>query len=63
MSDERRIGDFDNPEWTEADFSRARYGNDIPAEIRAAFGNKGDASLAASLARQGVGFSRAALAA
>ncbi|MBA4748650.1 MAG: BrnA antitoxin family protein [Sphingopyxis sp.] len=29
--------DDDNPEWTNADFARAKYGQDIPAHIRAAF--------------------------
>ena len=29
--------DEDNPEWAEADFASALYGDDIPAEIRAAF--------------------------
>ena len=29
--------DSDNPEWTEADFARAKTGEDIPAHIRAAF--------------------------
>jgi uncharacterized protein (DUF4415 family) len=29
--------DDDNPEWTAADFARAKYGQDIPAHIRAAF--------------------------
>jgi hypothetical protein len=29
--------DDDNPEWTEADFARARRGDAIPAHIRAAF--------------------------
>ena len=38
MSDERPvIFDDDNPEWTAADFARAKRGNDIPAHIRAAF--------------------------
>lgn len=31
------IFDEDNPEWTKDDFARALRGNDIPAEIRAAF--------------------------
>jgi uncharacterized protein (DUF4415 family) len=31
------IFDDDNPEWTEADFARAKRGDDIPAAIRAAF--------------------------
>jgi hypothetical protein len=29
--------DSDNPEWTEADFARAKTGEDIPAHIRSAF--------------------------
>ena len=29
--------DDDNPEWTDADFARAKLGQDIPAHIRAAF--------------------------
>jgi uncharacterized protein (DUF4415 family) len=38
MSDEpKMIGDHENPEWTEADFARAKTGDAIPAEIRAAF--------------------------
>lgn len=38
MSDERPvIFDEDNPEWTSADFARAKRGDDIPAHIRAAF--------------------------
>ncbi len=36
MSGKTTIDD-DNPEWTEADFARAKYGDDIPAHIRAAF--------------------------
>ena len=32
------VFDTDNPEWTEADFARAKRGSDIPAEILAAFG-------------------------
>ncbi len=35
MSDDRH--DDDNPEWTAADFARAKRGEDIPAHIRAAF--------------------------
>ncbi len=31
------VFDDDNPEWTEEDFARAKYGKDIPADIRAAF--------------------------
>ncbi len=37
MVDQPIIFDDDNPEWTDADFARALYGNDIPASIRAAF--------------------------
>lgn len=33
--------DPDNPEWTEADFARAKRGDAIPAAIRAAFGKRG----------------------
>jgi uncharacterized protein (DUF4415 family) len=29
--------DADNPEWTAADFAKAKRGEDIPAHIRAAF--------------------------
>ena len=29
--------DEDNPEWTTADFARAKAGDDVPAYIRAAF--------------------------
>lgn len=29
--------DDDNPEWTEADFARAKTGDDLPPHIRAAF--------------------------
>lgn len=29
--------DSNNPEWTEADFARAKTSDDIPAHIRAAF--------------------------
>lgn len=36
MSDKRNTID-DNPEWTAADFSRAKSGDDVPAHIRAAF--------------------------
>ncbi|WP_353229809.1 BrnA antitoxin family protein [Novosphingobium sp.] len=32
------VFDDDNPEWTEADFARALRGDQIPANIRAAFG-------------------------
>jgi hypothetical protein len=38
----RKIGpaiDGDNPEWTEADFARAKTGEDNPAHIRATFPN------------------------
>ena len=31
------VFDDDNPEWTEADFARAKRGDDIPEHIRAAF--------------------------
>lgn len=31
------VFDDDNPEWTEADFARAKRGDDIPAFIREAF--------------------------
>ena len=31
------IFDEDNPEWTGEDFARAKRGDDIPAQIRAAF--------------------------
>jgi uncharacterized protein (DUF4415 family) len=34
--DEPRLDDVDNPEWTEADFARARRGDAIPEAIRAA---------------------------
>jgi len=37
MSEKPVVFDDDNPEWTEADFARARRGDAIPAHIRAAF--------------------------
>lgn len=38
MSDKRPVVfDDDNPEWTEADFARAKRGDEIPAHILAAF--------------------------
>ncbi len=41
MSDEKPvIFDDDNPEWTEADFARAKRGTDIPEAIRNAFPKK-----------------------
>jgi uncharacterized protein (DUF4415 family) len=33
--------DEDNPEWTEADFARARPAEELPAELLAAFPNTG----------------------
>ena len=33
------IFDDENPEWTDENFARASYGDDIPAHIRAAFPN------------------------
>ena len=40
MSDNSKavVFDDDNPEWTEEDFARAQRGEEIPAHIRAAFG-------------------------
>ncbi|KQS01542.1 hypothetical protein ASG11_17995 [Sphingomonas sp. Leaf357] len=32
------VFDDDNPEWTKEDFAKALRGDEIPAEIRAAFG-------------------------
>ena len=32
------VFDHDNPEWTEEDFARAKRGEEIPADVRAAFG-------------------------
>lgn len=37
MSDTEVVFDDDNPEWTEADFARAKYFEEIPAHIRDAF--------------------------
>ena len=45
-----KIDDFDNPEWTEADFARAKPASTLPGGMLAAFpktmkqsdGNKGD---------------------
>ena len=38
MADEPRLDDPDNPEWTEADFARARPGSEVlPPEILEAF--------------------------
>jgi uncharacterized protein (DUF4415 family) len=31
------VTDYDNPEWTDADFARARPASELPAHIRAAF--------------------------
>jgi hypothetical protein len=54
--------DSDNPEWTDEDFARARYGDDIPADIHEAFGVPGrEASIGRLVAAQGMGFSRAGL--
>lgn len=39
MSDKHQIMD-DNPEWTAADFARAKRGDDIPEAIRKAFPKK-----------------------
>jgi uncharacterized protein (DUF4415 family) len=33
----KTVSDADNPEWTDADFSRARPADELPAEIRAFF--------------------------
>jgi uncharacterized protein (DUF4415 family) len=37
MSKPEVIFDDENPEWTEEDFARAKYFDEIPAHIRAAF--------------------------
>lgn len=37
-NDRRVVIDDDNPEWTDADFARAKRGEDIPPHIREAFG-------------------------
>ena len=37
MSSETVVLDDDNPEWTEADFARAKRGDAVPEHIRAAF--------------------------
>ena len=63
MPSKSRTSDPDNPEWTVGDFARARYGENVPAAVREAFGKERSRSVTAVVARQGVGFSRAALAA
>lgn len=37
--------DHENPQWTEADFANALYGNDIPAGIRKAVGRPAQSAL------------------
>jgi uncharacterized protein (DUF4415 family) len=41
MSEQNKpvVFDEDNPEWTEADFARAKRGKDIPEIMRLAFGS------------------------
>ena len=62
-NEEPALNEADNPEWTQADFVRARYGSDIPGDVRAAFGGQPRRhSVARLIAAQGTGASHAALA-
>lgn len=63
MSRRQPSSDPENPEWTEEDFARARYGEDIPADVRAAFGSGSKRSISRLVAAQGPGFAPSSLAA
>jgi uncharacterized protein (DUF4415 family) len=55
MSGEREVMfDQDNPEWTEEDFAHAKYGDDIPADVRAAFSGRGRPAMPESDRKQQV---------